>query len=405
MLLMAFVYHPCNRVFIMKPLNQVFLACLFAAYVLPAFALGYEVEPNNTTMAAMPISLGQPVRGNIGLVSDHDVFKVVASTAGSIRVIFRRPASNYAYNIAEIRVFDSNSVQIGGASVYAPNEVTSFDFGVSAGKSYFIDLSGCTTGSDCGYHRSDAYELLALNLAMPIYETESNDSLPTANPITGNTRIYSQHASVADVDLFKVSLPGAGQFFAQVTRLSDNYMYSLGNLAILDAAGTTLSSDDIYAPEGYGQVVMSVTGPKVLYLKLTSCTTGSRCTVHYGDQVELVTAFDSVAKLSIANVSITEGNAGTKNAIFSVRLSQPTTTPVTFSIATVTGTAVAGSDFTAFSLTSQQIPAGQISKDFPVAIRGDTTFEASEVFYVKVSGVVGATVTNSTAAGTILNDD
>ena len=78
---------------------------------------------------------------------------------------------------------------------------------------------------------------------------------------------------------------------------------------------------------------------------------------------------------------------------------------MTYTIATANGTATAGSDYVARSLSGQSIAAGQTSKAFTVTINGDTAVESNETFIVNVSGVVGATVIDGQASGTIVNDD
>ena len=65
----------------------------------------------------------------------------------------------------------------------------------------------------------------------------------------------------------------------------------------------------------------------------------------------------------------------------------------------------AGTDYVALALTGQSIPAGATSKVFNVAIKGDTVREANETFVVNVGSVVGATVGDAQAKGTIVNDD
>ena len=109
--------------------------------------------------------------------------------------------------------------------------------------------------------------------------------------------------------------------------------------------------------------------------------------------------------LHVAGYSLLEGNSGTKTAIVEVNLTGPSASPVTFSIATSNGTATAGSDYVARSLTAQTIAAGASSASFAVTVNGDTAVEANETFTVTVSAVTGATVTDGQATGTIVNDD
>src|SRR3954467_14378602 len=110
--------------------------------------------------------------------------------------------------------------------------------------------------------------------------------------------------------------------------------------------------------------------------------------------------------LTVNDVSLNEGNAGTTSFTFTVSLSAPAGPGgVTFDIATADGTAVAPGDYTAKSLTGQTIPAGSSTYSFTVLVNGDTTPETNETFFVNVTNVTGATVTDGQGQGTIQNDD
>ncbi len=118
--------------------------------------------------------------------------------------------------------------------------------------------------------------------------------------------------------------------------------------------------------------------------------------------------------LSIDNVSLNEGNAGTTAFTFTVSLDAPAPVGgVTFDITTANDTAITGgvaaaggADFVAQSLTSQTIPATQQSYAFTVNVNGDTVFEPNtQQFFVNVANVTGATVTDAQGQGTINDDD
>ncbi len=110
--------------------------------------------------------------------------------------------------------------------------------------------------------------------------------------------------------------------------------------------------------------------------------------------------------LSINDATVTEGNTATTTATFTVTLSAAAPAGgVTFDIATQDGTATAGSDYVARSLTAQTIPAGSTTSTFDVTVNGDTTYEPNETFLVNVTNVVGATVSDGQGQGTITNDD
>lgn len=110
--------------------------------------------------------------------------------------------------------------------------------------------------------------------------------------------------------------------------------------------------------------------------------------------------------LTINDVALAEGNAGTTTFTFTVTLSAPALAGgVTFDIATADNTAIGGSDFIATALTGQSIPAGSTSYAFDVSVTGDAVVEANETFFVQVTNLVGANPVDLQGQGTILNDD
>ncbi len=111
--------------------------------------------------------------------------------------------------------------------------------------------------------------------------------------------------------------------------------------------------------------------------------------------------------LTINDISANEGDSGTTSFDFTVSLSGPAGAGgVTFDIATADGTAtVADNDYAANTLTGQSIPEGSSSYTFSVVVNGDATEEADETFFVNVTSVTGATVTDDQGQGTILNED
>ena len=110
------------------------------------------------------------------------------------------------------------------------------------------------------------------------------------------------------------------------------------------------------------------------------------------------------SSLSINDITVTEGNAGTTNATFTVTLSPAATGTVTVNLATTNGTATAGTDYTASS-SSVTFDPGDLMKTLTVVVNGDTTAEANETFFVNVSGASGATIADGLGQATITNDD
>ncbi|MCZ8222503.1 MAG: M10 family metallopeptidase C-terminal domain-containing protein [Microcystis sp. LE19-84.1B] len=119
---------------------------------------------------------------------------------------------------------------------------------------------------------------------------------------------------------------------------------------------------------------------------------------------------DDSASISINDVTVSEGNSGTTNAVFTVTLSNPVDTSVTLNYATANGTATtADNDYTAIATTPLTFNVGETSKTITVAVNGDTKVENNETFFVNLSNLQAngrnVTITDNQGQGTINDDD
>jgi probable HAF family extracellular repeat protein len=108
--------------------------------------------------------------------------------------------------------------------------------------------------------------------------------------------------------------------------------------------------------------------------------------------------------VSIGDVSVFEGNSGTRSAGFLLTISPMTSSAVTVAYSTANGTASAGTDYDAASGTVT-IPAGRTTWAVYVTVRGDRRREPDEVFYENLASGNGTTIADGQGAGTIRNDD
>ena len=109
-------------------------------------------------------------------------------------------------------------------------------------------------------------------------------------------------------------------------------------------------------------------------------------------------------ELSIGDVSVNEGTSGVANAVFTVALTPVSAQAVTVQFATADATANAGSDYNAATGTLT-FPPGTATRTVAVGVRGDTTVEPDETFWVDLSNAAGAAVDDGQGRGTIRNDD
>jgi Calx-beta domain/Right handed beta helix region/Domain of unknown function (DUF4214) len=116
--------------------------------------------------------------------------------------------------------------------------------------------------------------------------------------------------------------------------------------------------------------------------------------------------FEPLPRLTINDVTHSEGDAGTTDYTFTISLSRDTDQTVTVDYATANNTATEPSDYTALPTTTLTFNPGETTKMVTVQVKGDTDFEADETFFVNLSNVnANATIQDGQGVGAINNDD
>jgi hypothetical protein len=113
---------------------------------------------------------------------------------------------------------------------------------------------------------------------------------------------------------------------------------------------------------------------------------------------------DDGPTISINDVSITEGNAGTKAATFTLTLSGASVEAIAVRATTTAGTATASSDYNSINSVVTFQP-GIVTRTVDVQIIGDTNLELNETFSVNLSDAFGTTIADGQGVCTILDDD
>ena len=129
----------------------------------------------------------------------------------------------------------------------------------------------------------------------------------------------------------------------------------------------------------------------------------------------------SLPRVTIGDVRMEEGNSGTMNMVFKVKLvGADGTTPataggdITVAYETANVSAMAGSDYSALVGGMVTFSAGQTEKEITVSVTGDTADEDDETFQFNITSATFAipsgttlpvTILDNQATGTIANDD
>ena len=120
--------------------------------------------------------------------------------------------------------------------------------------------------------------------------------------------------------------------------------------------------------------------------------------------VGTITDDDAPPTLSVNDVSVTEGNAGTTTATFTVSLSAASGKTVTVGWSTADADAAQPVDYTAGSGTLTFVP-GDTSETVGVSVNGDLVAELDEIFDVTLTAPSNATLGDATGVGTIVDDE
>jgi len=192
--------------------------------------------------------------------------------------------------------------------------------------------------------------------------------------------------------------------------ISVNYA-TADNTAVAPTDYTTKSSTLNFAAGGplTQTVTISVNGDSTVepnekfYVNLSNCI---GCTIADSQGVGTITNDDSSTQnITINDITLTEGNTGIKNFVFTVtRSSNAAATSVQY--ATSSNTAVSPADYAVIPLSTLNLPAGgSLTQTVTVSVNGDTTVEPNETFFVNLSNCIGCTIADSQGVGTITNDD
>ena len=155
-------------------------------------------------------------------------------------------------------------------------------------------------------------------------------------------------------------------------------------------------------------ITVSVTGDttheadETVVITLSNASTGTNILTASGTGT--ITNDDS--GLTIDSPSVTEGDSGSANLVFTVTLDPASSSQVTVNYARTGGTATSGTDFTALAASATlTFAANETSKTITVSVTGDTINEANETVIVTLSSASGADLVTASGTGTITDDD
>lgn len=219
-------------------------------------------------------------------------------------------------------------------------------------------------------------------------------------------------APVADVEgnvgtktfAFDVTLSGPAS-----TDVTVSYATSAGT-ATAGSDYTTTSGTLTFAPGEVAKTVnVSVIGDNVFELDETFTVSlsapSANATIATATATGTIQNDEAEPTLSINDVSIGEGNAGTKDMTFTVTLSGPSSQSISIDYATANDTATAGSDYSTAAGTLTFAPGTALTRTITVVVSGDTAIEPNETFFLNLANPINVLLAKAQGIGTITNDD
>jgi hypothetical protein len=255
-------------------------------------------------------------------------------------------------------------------------------------EAFAVDLSDAVGGIIANSHASAT-----------IYDDEPYISISSPTVTEGSSGTVNAN--------FTVTLSQAYDAPITVDYATGDAYYWYGNNATAGTDYQNASGKVTFAAGQTSQTItVRVTSDKLAeYQEYFAVNLSNATSAHISYGTGIGTIVDDDAHVRISNMSISEGNSGSKTLTFTVSLSAASDSTVTVRYATEDGSARAGSDYKATSGTLSFAP-GTKTKTFSVTIYGDTSKEYDEYFYINLSDLAGnAVMDNSYAEGLIKNDD
>jgi glucose/arabinose dehydrogenase len=266
------------------------------------------------------------------------------------------------------------NVIVNGDTTFEPNEMFNVNLSSPTNAS-FADSQGVGTITN-----DDAQPTVAIN---NVTVTESNAGLVTAAFTVSLSNAGSQTITVN----FQTA-DGSATAGADYVSASGIVTFTPGQLT--QTINVTVNGETMFEPN------------ETFNVDLSGAT---NATIADNQGVGTITNDDAQPVISIADVSVAEGDSGTSSAGFTVSLSNASSQTITVNFTTANGTAIAGTHYVHASGTLTFTPATTM-QTLNIQVIGDLFNEVAMLaFAVNLSVATNASISDNQGAGTIVDDD
>ncbi|MCR9201189.1 MAG: proprotein convertase P-domain-containing protein, partial [Planctomycetaceae bacterium] len=244
--------------------------------------------------------------------------------------------------------------------------------------------------------------------------TITNDDAATL--AVNNIQVFEGDSGLASV-FFEVTLTGEVDSSVAVdyatedgtaTLADSDYVNTTGTVRFDPLAGSSQTRTFAVQVRGDEKVELDET----FFTNLSALAAGGRNVTIVDNRGQAQIVNDDAAALTVADVSVTEGDAGSSTLTFSVTLDAEVDETVTVDYSSVAGTATVGQDYAADvsdTLTFAANAGGSQVLTVNIDVTGDEIAEADETLQLLLSNLVGSgrnvAIGDGEATGTIIDDD
>jgi ELWxxDGT repeat protein len=260
-----------------------------------------------------------------------------------------------------------------------------------ANETFRLTVSG-STGPDTGATRTATGTITDDDTTLSVNNASVNEGNTGTANLTFTVSMPEAYRAAVTVD-YATSEGGGGPALATS---GTDFLATAGTVTIPQGSKTAT-----FTVPSVGDVVDELAETFVVTL-----SNSSGPLILDGEGIGTINDLDTSA-VSIGNISVTEGDAATTNAVFTLSLSTPFYQAFTLDWATtpgITNPATADADYTASSGTVT-FPALSTTQTVIVPVIGDTIDELNETFRVTFSNSTGPGPTTGTGTATITDDD
>jgi methionine-rich copper-binding protein CopC len=333
-------------------------------------------------------SAGSVTEGNTGTQTVSFQVSMMETSSQPVRV-------NYA-TVDGTATAGSDYVSTAGTLTFAPGELS---------KTITVPINGDTL-----YEPNETFRMVLSN---PVGSWILNGSSSGTATITNDDVQPLPVMTISDVSQAEGSGSGTSgfHFFVTLSRAATSAV----TVNYTTASGTATSGSDFTPASGtltfaVGETVKEVVVPVVRDATqetsetFTLALSGLTGSATLQDASGLGTLLNDDVTVAVNDVNVTEGNAGTTAATFSLSLSGASPLPVSVNFSTADGSASAGTDYQAATGTVTFAP-GETVKRVTVLVNSDTLVETAENFQLVLSSPVYVTILDGQGTGTINNND